>query len=308
MTVEYRTGLDGKERPWDTCHGCGRKRIVKDPDRHLCGECAFDADHGRALQLVTVPTTAEMLEEVRAFVLRFMVLPSEAAADVIALWVLHAWAFRAAVATPYLRIVSATADSGKTQLLELLAAICPRGWHAVNPSTAVLYRKIDAQTPTLLVDELDNYPMNDRRDALSVLNSGYKAGARVDRATATGDLESFSCFCPKAFAGIDARALPTTLLSRSITIRLERKARHEHTDRWMRQLIGDDLAVLTGRCDGLGQHDRRGTRGRAAGATRLAQQPGRRGVVVAAGDRRARRPGVEAACARRGVLPRCRWR
>ena len=43
---------------------------------------------------------------------------------------------------------------------------------------AVLYRKIDRHSATLLLDEMDNYPLDDRRDALSVLNAGYKRGAR----------------------------------------------------------------------------------------------------------------------------------
>ncbi|HEX5923890.1 MAG TPA: hypothetical protein VFY45_08660, partial [Baekduia sp.] len=136
-------------------------------------------------------------------------------------------------------------DSGKTLLLELLAAICRAGG-TLNPSTAVLYRRIQRDTPTLLLDEMDNYPLNDRTDALSMLNTGYKRGAKVDRCTSTGDLESFSCFCPKAFAGLDQRAMVPTLLSRSVTIRLERKAPHEQVDRWIWQLVADDVQALRG--------------------------------------------------------------
>jgi 5S rRNA maturation endonuclease (ribonuclease M5) len=109
------------------------------------------------------PATAELLDEIRGFIVRFVVLPSDAAADLLALWVLHTHAFEAFWATPYLRVTSATPDSAKTLLLEVLASITRRGWHEVNPSTAVLYRKIDRQQPTLLLDEMDNYPLDDRR-------------------------------------------------------------------------------------------------------------------------------------------------
>ena len=132
---------------------------------------------------------AELLDELGAFITRFQVLPSQQVTDLLALWVLHTHAFDAAWATPYLRITSAAPGVGKTLLLEILATLVRHGWHAVNPSVAVLYRKIDAHQPTLLLDEMDNYPVDERRDALSVLNAGYKRGATVDRCSENGDLE-----------------------------------------------------------------------------------------------------------------------
>jgi hypothetical protein len=150
--------------------------------------------------------TGELLDEVRAFIERFVVLPSDAAGNLLALWVLHTHAFEAFWATPYLRIVSATPDSGKTLLMEILATICRRGWHAVNPSVAVMFRKIDRDRPALMLDEMDNFPIEDRRDALTVLNSGYKRGATVPRCNERGELLEFEVFCPKAYAGLDARS------------------------------------------------------------------------------------------------------
>jgi hypothetical protein len=91
----------------------------------------------------------------------------------------------------------------------------------------VLYRRIDRDAPTVLLDEMDNYPMDERRDALSVLNTGYKRGATVDRFKENGDLQSFSSYCPKAYAGLDVRSIVPALLSRSITIRMERKISNE---------------------------------------------------------------------------------
>jgi 5S rRNA maturation endonuclease (ribonuclease M5) len=176
---------------------------------------------------------AELLAELRSYVLRFVVVPSEEAADLIALWILHTHAIDAARATPYLRITSATPESGKTLLLEVLATLCARGWHAVTPSTAVLFRKIDHFKPTLLLDELDGYSFRDRQESLSVLNAGYRRGARVDRVSDRNQLEDFECFCPKAFAGLDARELPPALLSRSVTIRMEAKLTSEPVEMWL---------------------------------------------------------------------------
>lgn len=199
--------------------------------------------------------TAELLDEVKRFIGRFVVLPSEAAADLLALWVLHTHAIGGFWATPYLRVTSAAPDSGKTLLLEILAVICRRGWHAVNPSSAVLYRKVDRDTPTLLLDEMDNFPLDDRRDALSILNTGYKRGATVDRCKENGELQSFAAYCPKAYAGLDVRSIVPALLSRSITIRMEKKISTEKVDMWIAPLVEPGAIRLRGRCEAWGdQH------------------------------------------------------
>jgi hypothetical protein len=196
----------------------------------------------------------QLLDDIRSFIRRYVVLPTvvddaDLVGDLLALWVLHTHTFEASWATPYLRITSATPESAKTLLLEILAAICRDGWHAVNPSVAVLYRKVDADRPTLLPDEMDNYPLSDRKDALAVLNAGYKRGARVPRCNEKGELCEFSCYCPKAYAGLDNESLVPTLLSRSITIRMETKRRSETVERWIGPLVEDAVTELYDRCE-----------------------------------------------------------
>jgi hypothetical protein len=271
------TYMDGGRRLMD-CRNCGQAARLHVHGDRLTVNCFAQCDQDVALEGADVeqllaevrqpPTQraapvpvidgAELLREIREFIGRFVVLPSDEAADLLALWVLHTHAFEAAWATPYLRITSAAPSSGKTLLLEVLAAICRNGWHAINPSVAVLYRKIDRQQPTLLLDELDNYPLDDRRDALAVLNGGYKRGARVDRCKENGDLESFNAFCPKAYAGLDKRQLVDTLLSRSITIRLEKRLASEDVDMWIAPLTEPEAIPLRNRCEWWAAQNREG--------------------------------------------------
>ena len=119
----------------------------------------------------------------------------------------------------------------------------------------MLYRKIDQQAPTLLLDEMDNYPLDERRDALAVLNAGYKRGAKVDRCKDTGELEAFNCFCPKVYAGLDTKSITSTLLSRSITIRLERKKADESVEMWIAPLTEPLAEPLRDRCAAWGYHN-----------------------------------------------------
>jgi hypothetical protein len=237
----------------DSCHVCGRESVSvhlafggPHKGRPICTPCYMD---GVDTSDVGMGFVADLLDEVRAFVARFVVLPSDESRDLVALWVLHTHAFEAAWATPYLRIVSATPDSGKTLLMEILAEICRNGWHAVNPSVAVLYRMVDKRQPTLLLDEMDNYPLDERRDAVSVLNAGYKQGATVPRCNERGDLNEFSVFCPKAYAGLDTRSIVPALLSRSITLRMEKKTAAEKVDPWIAPLVAPEAEALRERCE-----------------------------------------------------------
>ena len=150
--------------------------------------------------------------------------------------VAHCHAFAAAEATPYLNVTSAVKQSGKTRLLEVLEPIVPAAWLTGRVSAAVLTRKVDGETPTLLLDESDAAFKHDSEysEALrSILNSGYRrsgiSSLCVGQGTSIG-YRDFSTFCPKAIAGIGA--LPDTVTDRSIRIALKRRAPDESVERF----------------------------------------------------------------------------
>jgi hypothetical protein len=200
---------------------------------------------------------AELLDDICTYIRTYVVLPvivkddeeHHAVAHVLALWVAHTWGFDSCWATPYLRVVSAAPVSAKSLLLEVLASISRRGWPTVNPSPAVLYRKIDRDQPALFLDEMDNYQLDERRDALAVLNSGYKPGVPVARCNDKGDLEEFRCFCPKVYAGLDERQIVPALLSRSITIRMETKRPGDEVA-WIAPDVEPRASKIRARCEG----------------------------------------------------------
>ena len=97
---------------------------------------------------------ARLLHDVTRYIRRYVVV-SDPQALAITLWVAHCHAFAAAEATPYVNVTSAVKQSGKTRLLEVLEPIVPAAWLTGRVSAAVLTRKVDAETPTLLLDESD---------------------------------------------------------------------------------------------------------------------------------------------------------
>lgn len=191
----------------------------------------FVREHGGdALRALLFEAGDSLLDSLRDYFARYLVA-SRSILDVLPAWAVHTHAVGAFDATPYLAVASAEPGSGKTRLLEALELVVARPWLTGRATAAVLPRKIQAERPTLLLDESDNAFGGDRDYAaalLGVLNTGYKPSGRTTVCVGQGaDLTyaDFSTFCPKAFAGLGK--LPDTVRSRSIPVRLKRRARDE---------------------------------------------------------------------------------
>ena len=181
---------------------------------------------------------AELLEEIETFIRRFVVFPSPASPRVLALWVIHTYAIPAADATPYLGIVSPTKRCGKSRLEEVLQLLARNSWKIDGaPSEATLFRKIEADTPALLLDEADAlWAGGDvRTEPLrAIFNSGNRRGSTVPRCVGEGKTQEvidFSVFCPKALSGIKTTKWPDTVLDRCFLISLRRRAAGEEIER-----------------------------------------------------------------------------
>ncbi len=178
---------------------------------------------------------AAILDAVQGYVRRYMFL-SDSQLVITALWVAHTHAFKAAEATPYLQINSAEKDCGKTRLLEVLELLVAEPWFTGRVTAAVLYRKIDGEQPTLLLDESDAAfnGQKEYAEALrGMLNTGYRRGGKASCCVGQGaniSARDFSTFCPKAIAGIGR--LPDTVASRSISIQLKRARKGEIASRF----------------------------------------------------------------------------
>jgi hypothetical protein len=201
-----------------------------------------------------------MLDRILEYIRRFVSL-SESQARVVALWTVHTYLLAAAYATPYLAITSVEKQSGKTRLLEVLETLAANGWLTGRVTAAVLIRKIDAQQPTLLLDESDAAfgGEKDFAEALrGILNTGHRRGGRsscCDRSASGFSCRDFSTFCPKAIAGIGK--LPGTVADRSIPIRLKRAAPGECIERFrLRDVEAESNALrdqLSAWCCSVGQ-------------------------------------------------------
>ena len=192
---------------------------------------------------------ARLLDDVSAFLGRFLILPRVEARDMLAASDSpHARPGIERRARPRLCKSPRRARTAANRPCATCSpSLCGRRGRR-SPIPAVLYRKVDRDRPTLLLDEFDGYSFEDRRDALSVLNAGYKAGATVDRCTDKGELQSFSAFCPKALVGIDEGQIPDALLSRTITVRMGPRRPDETVEDALDPAVKEESDALRERC------------------------------------------------------------
>jgi hypothetical protein len=181
-------------------------------------------------------STGGLLDELAIVLRRFVVWSTDTQVDFVALWIAHTYVFGLFDTTPYLDVTSAAKRSGKTRLLEVLSMLVARPWPIVEASEAVLFRKVDRERPTLLVDEIDATFGKDSKvteGLRAIYNSGYRSGAKVPRCVGQSfEPTDFEVYCPKAFAGL--AGLPDTVKDRSGRIQLRRRARTEAKPERMR--------------------------------------------------------------------------
>jgi hypothetical protein len=199
------------------------------------------------------PDGAELLDDVRTFLARFVAYPSEHALTAHALWIAHAWLMDAWESTPRIAFLSPEPGSGKSRALEVTEPLVPRPVHQVNCTPAYLFRKVaDAEgPPTILYDEIDTVfgpKAKDNEEIRGLLNAGHRKGAMAGRCVVRGKLvetEELSAYCAVMLAGLDD--LPDTIMTRSVIVRMRRRAPNESIEPWRRRVNepeGQKLAQL----------------------------------------------------------------
>lgn len=102
-----------------------------------------------------------LLEELESFVHTFIVLDPVKVFAIVA-WVIAARLIMEFDRFPHLAIYSPQKRCGKTTLLLILEQIVPRPYNTANISPAAIYRLVDKERPTLIIDECSHYPSHER--------------------------------------------------------------------------------------------------------------------------------------------------
>src|SRR6476659_1738539 len=163
-----------------------------------------------------LPDGAKLLNDVHAFLGRFVAYPSEHAHVPHTLWIAHAHLMDAWDSTPRIAFLSPEPGSGKTRALEATELLVPRPVEAVNVSPAYLFRKVGSAEgkPTILFDEIDTVfgpEARDNEEIRGLLNAGHRRSGVAGRCVVRGKIvetEEIPAYCAVALAGLGG--LPDT--------------------------------------------------------------------------------------------------
>ena len=131
--------------------------------------------------------------------------------------------------------------------------LVPRPVHAVNCTPAYLFRKVSDEQglPTVLYDEIDTVfgpRAKDNEEVRGMLNAGHRKGAMAGRCVIRGKIvetEELPAYCAVALAGLDD--LPDTLMTRSVVVRMRRRAPGETVEPWRLRINGPAAEALRSR-------------------------------------------------------------
>jgi hypothetical protein len=134
--------------------------------------------------------------------------------------------------------------------MEVTELLVPNPVAAVNVTPAYLFRKVGSEEgpPTILFDEIDTVfgpKAKENEELRALLNSGHRRGAVAGRCVVRGKIvetEEIPSFSAVALAGLGW--LPDTILSRSIIVRMRRRAPDEAVEAFRRRTqapIGEAL-------------------------------------------------------------------
>jgi Protein of unknown function (DUF3631) len=184
----------------------------------------------------------DILQTVHDFLGRFVIYPSEDAHVAHTLWVAHTFFMDHWDSTPRIAFLSPEPGSGKSRALEVTEPLVNRPVHAVNTTPAYLFRKVSDPEglPVILYDEIDTVfgpKAKDNEDVRGMLNAGHRQGAMAGWCVVKGATvvtEELPAYCAVALAGLND--LPDTLYSRSVIVRMRRRAPDEKTEPWRNRI------------------------------------------------------------------------
>ncbi|QUQ71176.1 DUF3631 domain-containing protein [Kutzneria sp. CA-103260] len=189
---------------------------------------------------------AALLNELRAALKKYVILPNDETADAVTLWIAATHAQPAWPHAPRLVIRAPEKRCGKSRLLDVVEVTCHDPFITVNSSEAAIYRSVTEDPPTLLVDEADTIfgPKADGNEGLrGLLNAGHQRNRPTVRYDAAANrVEKLPTFAMAALAGIGA--MPDTIEDRAVIVRMRRRAPGETVSPYRRRRDGPLLQSL----------------------------------------------------------------
>lgn len=197
---------------------------IKLRNNNMPSICNFTAKS--AVNYVNGTRTVRLVDcynKIKAHMQRYIVFEDTRFYSILTLWVIGTYFYKIFRYYPYIWL-NADKGSGKTRVMEVILPLAFNAVMAVNHSEASVFRLVDVDGATLLIDEFEKLKKDKQQGILTLLNSGFNSEATVIRNERKGDTfkpTPFSSYSPKMFAGIND--ISDVLMDRCIRIKMLKK-------------------------------------------------------------------------------------
>jgi len=221
--------------------GCNKTEAENLRKEWCGGKISSDDLPGRPISFKETPLWKEpvdgaaLFEEIGDLIKTYVILDSKII-DAIVPWVAVAWLHEdpRLTCSAYLYVCSPVEECGKTTLCAAVRDLCPRPLaFGTDMSNSLLFRMIEDSSPTIHLDEVDNYyyKNNDLRALINASHRRDDAIVRVNVPVGSSWVgREFDTWGPKIMSGIGK--LPRTTQSRCLVITMKRALQTEHHADW----------------------------------------------------------------------------
>lgn len=165
---------------------------------------------------------AELLDELRAAIGKYVVLPSDEALTAVTLWVAATHIQTVLQHAPRLAVVGPTKGCGKSRVLDVLHETVHQPIMTVNMSTAVLFRIIGKNPRTILEADTIFSKAGDNEELRGLLNAGHQRNRPAWRISGPEHKPTpYPTFAMAALASIGD--LPDTITDRAVVLRMQKR-------------------------------------------------------------------------------------
>jgi hypothetical protein len=232
VSIPYLVTSSGEFFELDKSKLFQEKRLILKSDPGSSKDNRWEWDYINEFRNGFEPDASGVFEEVRRMYDKYVDFNEPGTAEVLSLWTLGTYLHPLFESYPYISLIG-TKASGKSKTTQVAEKLCFNAIGTCDISSAALYRSIEGLSATLIIDEAET--LNDpesKQDLRSILNAGYKKGARVRRCenlNNRNEVKEFEVYSPKMIAGI--RGLYDILESRCIQISMLRTNNLEKSNR-----------------------------------------------------------------------------
>lgn len=195
----------------------------------------------------------QLLRHIRDILATHVIFADACVPTVLALWIMSTYCYTMFQYIGYVWLTSLRPQSGKSLVAKIVSLLAFNSTAPlIDPTPATVFREIEANSSTFVLDELENLDPQKKAELLGILNAGFERGAYVARMASTDRgwiRKTFHVYCPKVVACLNE--IPAVLETRVFRIDMKKKKHTEQIkgfepDYFEKQAVElrDDMAIF----------------------------------------------------------------